>query len=529
MIALIPTLVLLLGAAALLALRRLRPAFAYHWLVAVLTALAAWVGVLVSRAWLPRGLVWMTWEAGLPAPLALRLQFDPTSWGYALALATLLLTTLLTSAARSSQTSQPRPPATVLASGLALTALCLLAAAAGDLVTLQLAWAGALLLEWLAWLPQVSSPAEARQFGVEAGLRLLSLLLLLGGSLSALLDPANPDGFGVPPAAAGLLIAAAGLRLGALPPHSPPTRRIAVPPALDPLLRLAPCAPALLLLSRLAEAQQSQPAGLLLALILLASWRAGWILIAGRDEPLSRLEWIPAAGSLALAAAFYAQPEAAFAWGLTLLFLGGTFLQDALRPRWLRPLFWLAALSLASLAFTPTWAGAALYDNPGIAPLLLLGGQGLLVAGWLIQTSAARAGAGPERWLSALYAAGLALGPLMLFGVTFSAFGAFPAGWLARVSLGNLLPGALAAGLTLLILGLRSLIPRRFGSTAGGLRALLGFEWLYQRLPALGKPLQSGLQFFNRILEGQAGMIWAFLLLVLFLTLISQSWAGELP
>lgn len=530
MTALLPILILLLSAISLIAVRRLQPGFVYHWLAAVLGALAAWIAVLVSRIWLPYEFVWLTWEAGLPVPLLLRLQIDATAWGYSLALTTLLLTTLLASAARASQSSQPRPPAGVLAGGLALTAMCLLAVAAGDLVTLQLAWAGALLLEWIAWLPHISDTDEARQFGLESGLRLLSLPLLFGGSLAALSNRASPGGFAVSPEAAGLLFAAAGLRLGVLPPHALPTRRIALPPAIDPLLRLAACAPALLLINRLAEANQTQPAGLLFFLVLLASWRAGWILIAGQNEPASRLEWIPAAGSLALAAAFYAQPHAVFAWAMTLLLLGATFLQNTIRPSWLRPLLWIAALSLVSLAFTPTWAGAAIYSSPGPAPLLLLFGQGLLAAGWLIQSHpTAPAQTGPERWLTALYFFGLALSPLTLFGVTFSAF-VFPtAAQPANLSLENLLPGAFAAGLTLLILGLRSLIPRHFNSAASGLRSLLNLEWLYHRLPGFGSAFQAGLGFFNRILEGQAGLIWAFLLLVLFLTLISQSLAEALP
>lgn len=520
----VPPLILLAGAAALIAVRLLRPGFVYQWLGAVVLALAAWIAALASRAFPPASLAWLNRYIEAPASTRLPFRLDETAWGYALALATLLLATLLTAAAQGGRADLPRPSAPLLAGGLALTALCMFAVQAGELHTFLLAWAAATLLEGVVWLRQVSTQEEAAQFGLEMGLRLASLLAALAGMLVALPSYNLPAYLTSSPLAAAWLIVAAGLRLGAIPPHSAPTRQIPLPPALGPLLRLATCAPALYLLQQVAAANVSGLTGLLFALIVVAAWRAGWILTGGEDQNAARLAWIPAAGALALAGAFYGLPQAVFAWGTTLLLAGGTFLQHAVRPAWLRPLFWVSAIGLTGLAFTPTWGGAALYAQPGAGPLLLLAAQSLLTLGWLRQSSQpGPAMPIPERWVWALYLAGLALGPLTLFSLPFAVSPASPSGWLGRVTLENLLPGVLVCGLALLIFGLRSLARRRFDAFARGMRSVLGLEWLYRLLPPLLQPLRFTLRLSNRLLESQAGMVWAFLLLVLFLTLISGS------
>jgi hypothetical protein len=101
MLILVPVLLLLLTALALLILRLARPKFQYTWLVAAGGALLALVGVFLWYIRLPQTFSLFAWQpqvvfAHTPTWLA-----DGLSWPYALSLAGLAAAVILTSVVRS--------------------------------------------------------------------------------------------------------------------------------------------------------------------------------------------------------------------------------------------------------------------------------------------------------------------------------------------------------------------------------------------------------------------------------------------
>jgi len=65
-----------------------------------------------------------------------------------------------------------------------------------------------------------------------------------------------------------------------------------------------------------------------------------------------------------------------------------------------------------------------------------------------------------------------------------------------------------------------------FPRLAGGLGYLFSLEWLYRLVGAGLRMLRRVFSLASRLLESQAGILWAFLLLVLLLSLFSQGWLG---
>ena len=83
--------ILLITTVAILILRLIRPAFAYHWLVAVLGALLVWPMLLFANLSQPAVIRLALWEPHSIFPASPAFLMDQLSWSFSLALATLLL------------------------------------------------------------------------------------------------------------------------------------------------------------------------------------------------------------------------------------------------------------------------------------------------------------------------------------------------------------------------------------------------------------------------------------------------------
>jgi hypothetical protein len=311
--------------------------------------------------------------------------------------------------------------------------------------------------------------------------------------------------------------------------HSPIPRDDPKSAALNTLLRLAPSAPALVLLARLGVA--GVPANLEVLFLLLAGWALIYAGLAWGSAPSPQTGlayWILGLGSLALASAALGQSAASLAWGAAAFFTGGLFSLATARLRGLA-LFWLLGLaSVSALPFSPTWAGAGLYAPP-FQPMLviLLAGQALFLAGTLRQALRLPPSlSGAERWVGSLYLSGL----LLLLASHFTAawftrqategIGQYQVGWIetgiSMVALG------LAVVLTPLYLRRRGRQPERLS----GLRSALELAWLYRLLGAVYRGFERLVASAGSVLEGRAGILWTLLALALLVSLFASLGLG---
>jgi len=552
MIAMLPIILLLLTAFSLIIIRLLRPGFRYPWLVMMVGSSLSWAVLIALKplfsAEIEASTLQIQWGSAVFLPIQLSWAFDPTAWGFSLAVITIWLASLLTSVARSGRADQPRISPWILASGAVLSSLLMLAVTGVHLISLGITWAVVDLCELTILIASMPSDQKRKDLAGWIVVRFISLSLVTWaaiGSAAAYLPSSNQDliqftdGWllsNISPAAAPFLILAAMLRIGSFPPFLDPERQNHAPEPLESLLKFASIAPALALLVRVSQSGSSPAsAGLLLIAAILALFYAGFGLAVNRANPSALTTyWISGSGALVAAAAIRQQPAAAQAAGIAFLLAGSMLQLFSIRPMLLSRFFWIVAFCLTGLIFTPTWPLSLLHANFSVDAALLLLGHSLLAAGYLQQIrrpaqeneSPVATTLGPERWLWLLYIGGL----ILLFAtlIVLPRMGAALDPIILQLpgQLSDLLPGVLVSLLAFgfYVLFARDLaILQQWGST---LVEILQLEWLTRLFGWLLIGAGRLLQLPNLLLEGQAGLIWALLVLVLLLTIFSQIGTG---
>lgn len=517
MLILFPVLLLLLSALAMVVIRLFRPDFVYHWLIALAGALLAWPIMLVGGLNLPLSIPLITWRPTSLFPASPMLLVDRLSWPYAVALATLVLAAILTDVVRAAEADW-----SAWGGDLALAAFGILAALAGNPLTMLLGWTVIDFGEFIVMMSQITSSSVRERVVVSFSARVTGSGFLLAAVLVAALNGEALTFTAIPARAKLFLILAAGLRLGVIPLHFPFLGDISLRRNLGTLVRLTPAAASLVLLARTASVGETtafQPLVLgLTALVALFSSGA-WVL-AG-DELEGRPAWILAGASLAVAAAVRGQPTASLAWGIALLLSGGVLFLTSIRDPRLIWLTLLGLLGISALPYSPTWNGARLYDPPfNIYLIFFLIAQVLLILGFIRHTlNGVTRLAGIERWVWLIYPFGLAVLPVshLLFGLWTNpgSADAPAAGWWVGIVVAAL------AGFTILAYRRWNRLPPHLLAL---FKSLFSFGWLYQALRGLYRLFDRFIDFLTNVLEGEGGLLWAVLIL---LTLLSVIWRSS--
>ena len=558
----------------MLIFRLVRPRFSIQGFLAVITALAGWVMILVGRSNLPQSITLLHWQPVDLFPVSPGLYVDNISWYFSLALASIAFTALLTSIAQlgggdnlaqirpknshevdNNQNSPSRdtspsisimqtnaeenPNWQVWASILILTSLGLVAVTAGNLLSLLLAWAALDLLELIILLVQVphSSLRERIILSFSAKLSGIGILLIViivswSQNLSLMYDSLSDT---ISP----LLILAAGLRLGVLPLHIPLVHRLPINRHLGSLLRLVPAAASYILLVRVAEVGiNGKISPYLLAFTTLAAIYGGAKWLNSQDELEGRPFWLLGTASLAIASAILNQPISCLVWGLACLLSGGFIFSIPFRHRNLVPLIALGLFNFSSIPFSPTWQGVALYEltpNNSINSLLLyifvfflFISQSFLFAGLMryalfgIYPNTGQDITHVERWVWLIYPVGLlfTLSSHLLLGVWL-----FP-NW-AQLPLSSWILGPLSLVITGIILYFSWQHPKffQYGNQSGIISLwndLISFEWLYRYLWKLFRAVTRFFTLLSTLLEGEGGIIWALVLFALIFVFLQR-------
>ncbi len=531
MITFLPVIVLFLTALAVLFLRRLERGTGFAWLAGVTLTLVTWAGVL-----------WLHWQE-LPAiqmvpwrpynPQAadqIIFAWDDVSWALGFALIALILSLLITAPARLKQRSSP----VTWFANLTITAIGLLAVLAASPMATILAWTLLDIFELMVLLRLIKGENIPRQAVIAFGVKVAGTLVMLwamvqshsaGGALT----------FGVIPTTSAIfLLIAVGLRLGVLPLNQPSPTDLPLQRGLSSTLRMTSQASSLVILARL-------PAGifnefwqsLLLLVAALATFYASVMWATARNELDGRQYWSLSMAGFAVASALHGDSMAVVAWGVVLIVSGGIITFYSTRSRSLLFLPILGLLGMAGLPFTPAAAGINGFATAPIQilDLIFVVNLALMIAGYArLSLMTGDSPADLERWVLGVYPPGL-----ILLAVS---------GWLIALlgNPGGLSPGIWWASILSLLLAVSAfwllrmlkyddtgnlIAPGKAESAVAYFRSVISpvmrLSWVYRLLSLIFAGVQWLLRMINRMLEGEAGVLWALLLVALLLTVL----AGE--
>jgi len=315
------------------------------------------------------------------------------------------------------------------------------------------------------------------------------------------------------------LLLAAGLRLGVLPLHLPYRHENTLRRGFGSSLRLVSAASSLVLLARIpASAVNASLTPFLLTLAALAALYAGWMWIRASDELTGRPYWLLGMASLAVAASLRANPTGSIAWGIALLLGGGYLFLNSARQR---SLIWLSLFALWGLTALPFSLTASGWSSgtqiSAFFWILFLPAQALLLAGFFRHSSNVGETSLESQlpWVKVIYLLGLLLLPLsqVLLGL-WGWDGARQVGvwWAALTAL------ALSAGLAWLSTKVLTRLTKP-GATSRW-DDVLRLDWLYRAAWGMYRSLGQVSQIITSTLEGDGGLIWSFIILLLALSLL---------
>ncbi len=529
MLAILPLALLVITALAVYILRYLPRGTGYAWLTAVLMALITWGGVLALNWYEPQELVITPWRPFDPENAdAIRLGWDSISWVYGFSLISAELAVLMTAAARLRLNSNPA----TWAANLFIAAAGIAAVLAQTPLALLLAWVIFDVLDLLVVM-RLSRAWKYTSSGVMAFVvRTISSFMLISALAIQRVDGGPLTFDTMLPQASLLVLLSIGLRLGLLPLNTPYSEDIPFQRGLISFIRLAAHTAGLAALARFP--QTGVPAAWQLPLYIVtvfAILHGSVMWLTARNEIQGRPYWLLVLSGLSFICVLQGQPLASLAWGLVMVTSGmGLFLYSA-RTRGLIVLPLLGALALTGLPFTPAASGwAGLVTIPlNLGELIIILSIAMLLVGYVRHgTRLAEDFNELDGWVRGIYPFGLVL--VVLSGWLAAVFG-LPGGINATQWLPAVLTTALAATIGVISWWFASGGMAFLSANTWPVKLLRGagqflarshrLTWFYDFLWLIYRGLRQLVRFATVLFEGEGGMMWAFVLLALLITLLS--------
>lgn len=528
MLTVLPALILLLAAAIVIILHRLKPNFGQAWFFSTLMVFVS-LGLMIAYHWIsPAEIGNDSWLPITTGGDQIQFRLNELSWSYSLSVVGLLFAVLMTAPVRLKYNSNP----STWSANLAVAGTALLSILASTPLTLVLTWTVLDLIDLIVTI------ASNRDVKIDQA-AIISFVFRLAGSFLVIwaMGVSQAEGMDlrletVSPRPALLLLLAVGLRLGVLPLSLPFYSEALRRRGIGSMIRLAVPAASLGVLANLpATVAPLNISTFLLALVGIAVIYGAVMWLVSSDEVSGRQFWVIAMAGMAIGSVIRGQPEASIAWGIMMVLSGGLLFLYSTRPRVSIGLPVLGLIGLSGLPFTPSASGwFGMITLPFSLPdILFIFAHAILMLGYIRHFL--RSGDQPsevERWTQVAYTIGL----LMLVAL----------GWLLGVLgwKGSFSPGiwwgslasillACGAGLTFFFLWRKTKdttwltqgwfyrLSRQIGNIVS---TALRFNWLYQFLGWLFTQLRIVIGLITTMLEGAGGLLWVFVLLVLLITVV---------
>lgn len=507
MLILISALLFFVTALVLIVLRITRPEARFTWLVAVGGAMLTLVSVFFWQLRLPFELNSTSWQLNSVLNSPISFSADLISYPIVICIGILILSILLTSI------TQPVYLNSLTWTGIvALGGVGLLAVTANSPLTLLLVWASLDLTELIIHLVSVNGTRDNEKVVIAFSTRALGIAFLIWASVTSSISEfelmsVNSSIF---------LVVASGLRLGVLPLHLPYAPESESRRGFGTALRLISAVSSLIVLGH-TSIINSIATFILILLACIAALYAGWMWLRAPDELNGRPHWVIGIASLAILSELSGNSIGVVAWSCTLILVGGVLFLSSVQIKWLNRAMLVGAFSMSALPFSLT-ASAWLGNLSFFTPFVILA-QALMMAGYLrhaLRTSYRDSLDNQPAWMKVVYSSGIVLLILTQLIIGFT-------GWNTITLIGAWLHALVASILTFILVW----ASRRF-RIFSPVRA----HWvsttesragnIYQGLWSIYYFLARLSRIITQSLEGEGGVMWTLLFLILFISFITQ-------
>jgi len=516
MLILLPSILLVATSMVLLVLRGLRPAFRFAWLIAVGGALTALLASVLWQWAMPISLSLPSWQPAVLFTTSPIFLGDRIAWPFVIGLTGLLLASLMTAGAQ-----EDFPNSLMWAALLALTAFGLLALIAANPLTLVLVWTALDLLELITQLSSVKGNGAGERAVIAFSMRVLGGGMLVWAHMVSLSNGIRMDFSNTAPQAGLYLILAAGLRLSGLPLHLPYQAESVLSRGFGNTLLLVSAASSLILLTRVSPGGVTPfPSAILLILAAAAALYAGWLWLRAPDALTGRPFWLIGMAALAVSTTLRSNTLGVVAWGCVMILAGSVLFLSTIQNKWLNRVLLIGAWGLTALPFSMTalsWVSTAWFQ---VTLPVLIAAQSLFIAGYVrhaLHPGERAFSEAQPAWTQRLYPIGI--GFLLILQLVLGLWG-----WDGAFQIG-LWPAGMAACILALIVvwavprfRIFNPIQAHWIRQAGSL-----FNGLSNNMRSLHGLLGQVNHYITDIFEGDGGVMWTLLFLVLFISLMAQA------
>lgn len=526
---LIPVIILIVFSLGIIILQAIRPRIGISLLLAVIGSSLAWFAVLILHWQIPLSIHFPAWLPGVGWGGQLFFDLDTISWPYIFGLISLDVAVILTASARLRPGFNPRVWAVILA----ITGLAIVACVANSPIAIVLAWTVVDIMELIVLLATVEKPEFNWQIILAFGVRVTGTFVVIWAMIASRSQGEVLSLSTLSTKLSLYFLLAVGLRLGVFPLHLPYNREKLLRRGLGTIIRLVSPVCSLVVLNRLPSvALPFQWVSILIFFSVATALYGALLWVNSEDELSGRPYLLLTLASFAIASTIREQQQASAAWGTALIFVGGLLPLYSARSKSILVIPLLGILGLSGLPFTPAaggWSGL-ISAHFGFVDTLFILAHLLLLEGYLRHVFlSGESFKYLEKWVHFVYPLGLS--------VLISSH------WIVGVLGGNnlltagvwwagIISSSLAVGLWMLIV--RVIRPRllaqegvsRFLNVGriiiNALERFFQFNWLFQIFGFVFHLIQRLVLVISNILEGQGGILWTCLLLVLLFSILNQ-------
>ena len=497
------------------------------WLLLAVAVILVWGSLLAMYSFLPQPLKINNWFSIDGTSLEIVFHFGKKAWLYSFALITSLIGVVFVDATRLHQ----KKTITDWIEILLLTSIGLLSVLSASALAFILTWTLIDLVEMFIWAKVVSEESITKEAIIGFGWRFLGTFLVVAALVLGNLDGSTFSLDTVSGVSLLFCILGSILRSGILPFKLPYSYETGFQRSLGAFLRILAPLSSIIFLSNLAVPEKITGwLGFIFIGCLVAVVFGSIKVLSSKNEISARPYWVLSFFCFAVISYLRGYVDGALYWGFLMAVIGTWVLVYSYRPGKMNYLLWIIPAGMIGLPFTPSLPaieGISTKPFP-VVNLLLWLSLALLIAS-VIKFGIRQAQKTEllENWVRLFFVVGqviLTIAPFLISIWEYRKFANLQYLWVTFIIvifLTGVLVILLSNKVKDAILSSRvSVLVEESASLEKVFSSFLRLNWLNNIFTAIGEFLKQIINGFNRVLEGEAGILWALVFLAILVSLL---------